>query len=161
MWFWLLFLALTSLVAVFYRAACIIIPTVRTYILWGETSKWTDIAKICKDGRVWSDFSNILVLTSPPSTETGSCWGRSTRMLTRRLLETFCCFWAPRWGTWAHPHSPGNAGGSMRVKIHPVIPRFSTLLVRATSGWLRSQDSVSSCTSGIAERKGFHTDPSI
>jgi len=129
MWFWLLFLALTSLVAVFYRAACIIIPTVRTYILWGETSKWTDIAKICKDGR-YGDWFLLRQINKNVDQET---FGDFLLLLSSKMRSL---------GT-------------------PTQSRFSTLLVRATSGWLRSQDSVSSCTSGIAERKGFHTDPSI
>eukprot|EP00091_Calanus_sinicus_P010951 TRINITY_DN2502_c0_g1_i1.p1 TRINITY_DN2502_c0_g1~~TRINITY_DN2502_c0_g1_i1.p1 ORF type:complete len:407 (+),score=75.11 TRINITY_DN2502_c0_g1_i1:99-1319(+) len=51
MWLWLIVLAVASSVAVLYRAACIIFPGVRTYILWGETSKWSHIAEVCKNGQ--------------------------------------------------------------------------------------------------------------
>ena len=52
MWMWLIVLAVASSVAVLYRAACILVPGVRTYILWGETSKWSHIAEVCNNGRV-------------------------------------------------------------------------------------------------------------
>ena len=56
MWLWLIVLVVASSVAVLYRAACIIFPGVRTYILWGETSKWSHIADVCKNGQVGLSF---------------------------------------------------------------------------------------------------------
>ena len=69
---WLIVLAVASSVAVLYRAACILVPGVRTYILWGETSKWSHIAEVCNNGRVgFSLVVDVMYFNYFFSTETG------------------------------------------------------------------------------------------
>jgi len=51
MWFWLIVLAVTSSLSVLYRAAAIIFPVVRTFMLYGENSKWQHVADACKNGK--------------------------------------------------------------------------------------------------------------
>jgi len=50
MWFWLIMLSIASSLAVLYRAACIFLPIVRTYLLWGESSKWSVVSDITTKG---------------------------------------------------------------------------------------------------------------
>ena len=49
LWIWYIILAVLSSLAVLYRLACILVPDVRTYMLWKSHNNWALVANICRN----------------------------------------------------------------------------------------------------------------
>merc|ERR1719318_773867 len=52
MWLWLIALTCVSAIAVFYRMAAVMFPSLRTYLLFKlGSNKWSHVADICREGK--------------------------------------------------------------------------------------------------------------
>eukprot|EP00092_Neocalanus_flemingeri_P075251 GFUD01093199.1.p1 GENE.GFUD01093199.1~~GFUD01093199.1.p1 ORF type:complete len:449 (+),score=85.56 GFUD01093199.1:92-1348(+) len=130
MWLWLITLAVASALAVIYRATCVVVPGVRTYMLWGETSKWSHIADVCKDGH-YGDWFLLRQISKNVDQETFD------EFLTQLSKEV----------------NPWDTNGS-QSRISNLM-RPPTWL-----GWFRSRNSDSGCCTERGSSKGFDTEPS-
>ena len=49
LWYWYIFLAVFSAVAVLYRMVCIFFPGIRMFMLWKPHNNWNLVANICRN----------------------------------------------------------------------------------------------------------------